>query len=103
MIQIRQAEPRDASAVSDLYRQLVHPVAPDVRVDVTEDRIAELRADPHNFLFVLQTERIRKISGPAARQVKLGLLCYLLSAICYCSFFLCQRLFVFTKPAMPMS
>jgi N-acetylglutamate synthase-like GNAT family acetyltransferase len=56
MIQIRQAEMSDASAITDLYRQLVSPVAPDVQVDVTEDRIAEIRADPHNFLFVLQTD-----------------------------------------------
>jgi GNAT superfamily N-acetyltransferase len=55
MIQIRQAETKDVSAISDLYRQLVHPVAPDIEIDVRGDRIDEIRADPHNFLFVLDT------------------------------------------------
>jgi N-acetylglutamate synthase-like GNAT family acetyltransferase len=51
---IRQAEAKDVSALSDLYRQFVSSVAPDTAIDVREDRIDEIRADPHNFLFVLE-------------------------------------------------
>jgi N-acetylglutamate synthase-like GNAT family acetyltransferase len=55
MIQIRQAEHGDLSAISRLYRQLVRPVAPEIEINVRGDRIDEIRADPHNFLFVLET------------------------------------------------
>jgi N-acetylglutamate synthase-like GNAT family acetyltransferase len=55
MIQIRQAEREDLSAISRLYRQLVRPVAPEIEINVRGDRIEEIRADPHNFLFVLET------------------------------------------------
>jgi N-acetylglutamate synthase-like GNAT family acetyltransferase len=51
---IREAEAKDVSALSRLYRQLVGPVAPDTPIDVREDRIEEIRANPHNFLFVLE-------------------------------------------------
>jgi len=53
---IRQAEAKDVSALSDLYRQLVSSVAPDTAIDIREDRIDEIRADPHNFLFVLENK-----------------------------------------------
>jgi GNAT superfamily N-acetyltransferase len=56
MTRIREAENGDTPAVLDLYRQLVRPVAPDVEVDVREERIAEIRADPHNFLWVLEAK-----------------------------------------------
>jgi len=56
---IREAEAKDVCALSGLYRQLVGAVAPDTTIDVREDRIEEIRADPHNFLFVLEiTDRI---------------------------------------------
>jgi N-acetylglutamate synthase-like GNAT family acetyltransferase len=55
-LQIREAEAGDASAINDLYRQLVRPVAPEVRVDVRGERIEEIRCDPHNFLWVLESE-----------------------------------------------
>jgi N-acetylglutamate synthase-like GNAT family acetyltransferase len=55
MIQIRQAEAKDVSAISLLYHQLVHPVAPEVKVDLRQDRIEQIRVDPQNFLFVLET------------------------------------------------
>jgi hypothetical protein len=48
-VHIREAEPRDAPAIHELYRQLVRPVAPDVEVDVRADRIEHIRRDPHNF------------------------------------------------------
>jgi N-acetylglutamate synthase-like GNAT family acetyltransferase len=51
---IREAEAKDVSALSRLYRQLVGPVAPDTPIDVREDRIDEIRANPHNFLFVVE-------------------------------------------------
>jgi N-acetylglutamate synthase-like GNAT family acetyltransferase len=54
--QIREAEARDTSAIRELYRQLVRPVAPDVAVDVRADRIEQIRSDPHNFLWVLEAE-----------------------------------------------
>jgi hypothetical protein len=54
MIQIRQAEAKDASALSHLHHQLVRSVAPDTAVDVKEDRIEQTRAHPENFLFVLE-------------------------------------------------
>jgi len=55
-VQIREAEARDAPAVHELYRQLVQPVAPDVEVDVRADRIEQIRSDPHNFLWVLESD-----------------------------------------------
>ena len=55
-LQIRAAEARDTSAIRELYRQLVQPVAPDVEVDVRADRIEQIRSDPHNFLWVLESE-----------------------------------------------
>jgi len=55
-LQIRDAEARDAPAIHELYRQLVWPVAPDVEVDVRTDRIEQIRSDPHNFLWVLESE-----------------------------------------------
>jgi N-acetylglutamate synthase-like GNAT family acetyltransferase len=55
-LQIREAEARDAPAIHELYRQLVRPVAPDVGVDVRADRIEQIRSDPHNFLWVLESE-----------------------------------------------
>src|ERR1700758_861535 len=54
--QIREAEARDTSAIHELYRQLVRRVAPDVDVDVRADRIEQIRSDPHNFLWVLESE-----------------------------------------------
>lgn len=63
MIQIRQAEAKDISAISKLYRQLVHPVAPDTPIDVKEDRILEIHANPTNFLFVLEASD--KVYGTA--------------------------------------
>ena len=54
--QIREAEARDTSAIHELYRQLVRPVAPDVEADVRADRIEQIRSDPHNFLWVLESE-----------------------------------------------
>ena len=51
---IRQAEAKDVPALSHLYHQLVRSVAPDTMIDVREDRIEQIRTDPHNFLFVLE-------------------------------------------------
>jgi hypothetical protein len=51
---IRQAEAKDVPALCHLYHQLVRSVAPDTMVDVREDRIEQIRTDPHNFLFVLE-------------------------------------------------
>ena len=55
-LQIREAEARDTPAIRELYRQLVHPVAPDVEVDVRADRIEQIRGDSHNFLWILESE-----------------------------------------------
>jgi len=55
-LQIREASARDAPAIDALYRQLVGPVAPDVEVDVRADRIEQIQSDPHNFLWVLESE-----------------------------------------------
>jgi N-acetylglutamate synthase-like GNAT family acetyltransferase len=55
-LQIREAEARDAIPINALYRQLVRPVAPDLEVDVRADRVEQIRSDPHNFLWVLETE-----------------------------------------------
>jgi GNAT superfamily N-acetyltransferase len=54
MIQIRQAEAKDGSAISNLYHQLVRLAAPEVEVDLRLDRVEQIRADPQNFLFVLE-------------------------------------------------
>jgi N-acetylglutamate synthase-like GNAT family acetyltransferase len=54
---IREAQAKDASAIHELYRQLVRPVAPDVQVDVRADRIEQIRSDPHNFLWVVESEK----------------------------------------------
>ena len=54
--QIREAEARDTSAIHELYRQLVRPVAPDVEADVRADRIEQIRSDLHNFLWILESE-----------------------------------------------
>jgi N-acetylglutamate synthase-like GNAT family acetyltransferase len=51
---IREAEAKDVSAIAHLYSQLVRSVAPDTTIDVREDRIEQIRTDPHNFLFVLE-------------------------------------------------
>lgn len=56
VLQIREAENGDSAAVLELYRQLIRPVAPGVEVDVRGERIEEIRADPHNFLWVLQVK-----------------------------------------------
>jgi N-acetylglutamate synthase-like GNAT family acetyltransferase len=53
---IREAETQDVEAIRELYRQLVLPVAPDVALDVRADRIEQIRSDPHNFLWVLESE-----------------------------------------------
>ena len=55
-LEIREAENGDTAAVLELYRQLVRPVAPNVEVDVRGERIEEIRADPHNFLWVLEAK-----------------------------------------------
>jgi N-acetylglutamate synthase-like GNAT family acetyltransferase len=55
-LRIREANARDAAAILQLYRQLVRPVAPDVEVDVRADRIEQIQTDPHNFLWVLESE-----------------------------------------------
>jgi N-acetylglutamate synthase-like GNAT family acetyltransferase len=55
-LQVREAEARDAAAILGLYHQLVRPVAPQVEVDVRADRIEQIRRDPHNFLWVLESE-----------------------------------------------
>ena len=63
MIQIREAERSDIPAISDLYRQLVHPVAPETEFEIRADQIDAVRADPHNFLFVLET--VKQVCGSA--------------------------------------
>src|SRR5271165_3945238 len=50
----REAQGEDASAVSRLYRQLVSTVVPDKHVDVLKEQLAEIRSDPHNFLWILR-------------------------------------------------
>ena len=62
-LQIRQAESGDAPAIQELYCQLVRPVAADVQVNVRVERIDEIRADPHNFLWVL--EAVEGVIGTA--------------------------------------
>jgi N-acetylglutamate synthase-like GNAT family acetyltransferase len=54
MVQIRQAEAKDVSALSRLYQQLVRSVAPETVIDVREDRIEQIRVNAENFLFVLE-------------------------------------------------
>jgi N-acetylglutamate synthase-like GNAT family acetyltransferase len=60
VVQIRHAEPRDAAAIEALYRELV-PGRPDIRVDPA--RIAEIAADPHNQLLVVDVDG--QVSGTA--------------------------------------
>jgi len=55
-LRIRQAESRDAPSILELYRQLVRPVARMLRLMYAGDRIEEVRADPHNFLWVLECD-----------------------------------------------
>jgi N-acetylglutamate synthase-like GNAT family acetyltransferase len=55
-IRIREAQAKDAPAIHELYRQLIKPVAPEVQVDVRAERIAQIGSDPHNFLWVLESE-----------------------------------------------
>jgi N-acetylglutamate synthase-like GNAT family acetyltransferase len=54
-LQIRVAEAKDAGAINELYRQLIRPVASEVQVDVRAERIEQIKGDPHNFLWVLET------------------------------------------------
>jgi GNAT superfamily N-acetyltransferase len=49
---IREAEPQDQEAIQSLYRIL----APEAPVKVLAEKIAEIKNDPHNFLFVDETE-----------------------------------------------
>jgi hypothetical protein len=56
-LRIRHAESRDAPAILELYRQLVRPVAPDVAIDVRTERIEQIRRDPHNFLWVIESDQ----------------------------------------------
>jgi predicted N-acetyltransferase YhbS len=49
---IRAAVPADAAAVEGLYRELVG----NPRVAVLPGRLAEIAADPHNFLLVAETD-----------------------------------------------
>ena len=53
---IREAQAKDAPAIHELYRQLVRPVAPEVQVDVRAERIEQIKGDPHNSLWVLESE-----------------------------------------------
>jgi N-acetylglutamate synthase-like GNAT family acetyltransferase len=53
--QIREAEAQDAVAINGLYRQLIRPVAPDVQANVRAERIEQIKSDPNNFLWVLET------------------------------------------------
>jgi hypothetical protein len=72
---IREAEGSDAPAIHELYRQLVRPVAPNVEVDVRADRLEQIRSDPHNFVWVLETDDgvvgtafVTLLSGPNAQR-----------------------------------
>lgn len=47
---IREAKPSDAEAIEALYKSLVSNPA----IDVRPDRIEEIRADPCNFLLVVE-------------------------------------------------
>jgi N-acetylglutamate synthase-like GNAT family acetyltransferase len=62
-IVVREADSGDASAVAGLYRQLVSTLAPDKHVNVLEERLAEIRSDQNNFLWVL--ERSGNVLGTA--------------------------------------
>lgn len=55
-LKVREAQGTDAPAIHELYRQLIRPVAPDVKVDVRADRLEQIRSDPHNFVWVLETD-----------------------------------------------
>jgi N-acetylglutamate synthase-like GNAT family acetyltransferase len=57
MIRIRDAERGDAPAIGELYRQLVRPVAADVGIDVRAERIEQIRQDPHNFLWMIESDQ----------------------------------------------
>jgi len=57
MINIREAEPPDGATILELYRQLVRPVAPDLAIDVRAERIEQIRRDPHNFLWVIESDQ----------------------------------------------
>ena len=54
-MRIREAEAEDATAIQELYRQLLRPVAPEVQCNVRAERIEQIRHDPHNFLWVLES------------------------------------------------
>ena len=56
-LRIRQAESKDALSILELYRQLLRPVAPDLKIDVRAERIEQIRCDPLNFLWVLESEQ----------------------------------------------
>jgi len=47
---IREAEPSDARAIEALYKRFVSNPA----IDVRAERIQEIRADPCNFLLVVE-------------------------------------------------
>jgi GNAT superfamily N-acetyltransferase len=49
---IREAEPTDRDAIQSLYQAL----CPDAPVKVLPERIAELKKDPHNSLFVYEID-----------------------------------------------
>jgi hypothetical protein len=57
MIDIREAESRDAPAILELYRQLVRPVAPDLAIDVRAERIEQIRRDPYRTSHAKTTRR----------------------------------------------
>ncbi len=54
---IREAEPRDRDGIQRLYQAL----CPDAPVRVLPERIAELKQDPNNFLFIDEVDG--KIAG----------------------------------------
>lgn len=49
---IREAEPSDQPAIQRLYKMLI----PNGPVNVLPERIEQIKNDPHNFLFVDETE-----------------------------------------------
>lgn len=54
---IREAEPKDRDSIQSLYQAL----CPDAPVRVLPERIAEIKEDPNNFLFVAEVDG--KIAG----------------------------------------
>ena len=62
-MKFREAERADAEHVQLLYRQLIQNFANPSEVDVTPGRIEEIRTNPNNFLFLLETEN--RICGTA--------------------------------------